>query len=117
KFSWHDAPTDFTVYDGTTNTIKSGLAQGTYVFRVEDALGICSNEFTNYTYPLVIDEINTGITHTHCNFYTNEELDAEIPDGKIIVTHIITKKGDYNNTSNYDTISDFSNYSFLWNDN
>lgn len=116
KFSWHDAPTNFTFYDGTTNITKSGLAAGSYVFRIEDSLGICSNEFTNYTYPLVVESINTGITHTHCGFYTNQELETNTADGKIIVTHIVTKKGDYLDNSNFDTISDFSAYSILWND-
>lgn len=116
NFFWHDAPSTPIVYDGATNILKTGLSAGTYVFRVEDAAGVCSNEFTNYTHPLVVDEINVGITHTHCNFYTDTEIAANKPSGRILVTEITTKKGDYANMANYVTVSDFSEYTITWND-
>jgi gliding motility-associated-like protein len=116
KFQWHNSD-DFTFYDGATNIVNDGLSGDTYVFRVEDSLGICFNEYTNYTYPLIIDSITTLVNHTHCNYYLDEQLNQNVPDGKIELSEIVTKYGDYSNPANYTTISDFSDYTISWNDN
>ncbi|MFO7869037.1 MAG: gliding motility-associated C-terminal domain-containing protein [Bacteroidales bacterium] len=116
KFKWHNSD-EYTFYEeNPSNIIRDELAAGEYVFRVEDSLGICFKEFTNYTHPVVIDTISTEVSHTHCNYYTDEQLLTNDPNGDLELVEIVTKKGNYNLSDNYTTRVDFSDYTIEWSD-
>jgi gliding motility-associated-like protein len=116
KFSWHDDPTNYIIYDGVTSITKTGIEAGAFEFRVYDTLDICHNEFTNYTNPIIVTEIDTLITPTHCNFYTVDEINSDTPNGSIEITKIITQERNYDDVSDNDSITDFTGYSFIWED-
>lgn len=105
RFRWHDETTTTTWYDGVTNLERTMLAAGEYFFTVFDSLGLCYEVFRNNTFPIQVTEINTTVEHTHCAFYTSEELTANKPDGSIQINEIRTQEGSF---------SSFENFSFSW---
>jgi gliding motility-associated-like protein len=116
RFRWHNETTTSTWFKDKTNRIKTNLPAGEYFFTVLDSLGLCYNVFANYTNPIVVSSIDTIITHTRCNYHTDEELSANKPEGSIEIVSITTKRGNYNDPAEYQTLSNFPEYTIRWED-
>lgn len=107
KFRWHDETSSTTWYNGHTNVSRTGLPAGEYFFTVFDSLGLCYEVFRNYTYPTTVVSIDTVLTHTHCDFYSDDDLKNRAANGSIEITKITTQNAEY---------TDFSDFTFVWED-
>lgn len=116
RFRWHDQTTSSTWFKDNTNRTKSNLPAGEYYFTVLDSLGLCYNVFENYTNPIVVNSIDTVITHTRCNYHTTDEITANKPEGSIEILSITTKRSDYKDAANYQTLTNFPDYTIRWED-
>jgi len=116
RFRWHNETTTSTWFDDNVNRTKTGLPKGEYFFTVLDTLGLCYNVFANYTNPIVVTSIDTVVTNTHCNFYTEDELAAKVQEGSIEILNLTTNKSNYKDPANSETTNDFSKYTILWED-
>src|SRR5690606_31591669 len=96
-----------TWYNGHTNVSRTGLPAGEYFFTVFDSLGLCYEVFRNYTYPTTVVSIDTVLTHTHCDFYSDDDLKNRAANGSIEITKITTQNAEY---------TDFSDFTFVWED-
>ena len=116
RFRWHNETSTSTWFDDNINRTKTGLSKGEYFFTVLDTLGLCYNVFANYTNPIVVSSIDTVVTNTHCNFYTDDELAAKVQEGSIEILNLTTKKSNYSEPTNFETTSDFTKFTILWED-
>ncbi|MFO7868050.1 MAG: gliding motility-associated C-terminal domain-containing protein [Bacteroidales bacterium] len=107
KFRWHDETTTSTWYDGVSNLERRNLPAGEYFFTVFDSTGVCYEVFKNKTYPVTVKSIETVVSPTHCDFYTDQEYAHKVPTGSIHITSLTTQNNTY---------TDFNDFSFEWDD-
>ena len=107
--TWYD-------YDPYESSELTNLPAGSYTCTIsytenpED----CYIEKKLYTNPLMPESIVAESHHTHCNYYTDEELQSGATDGYIEITKLIVSQGSYDESTR--SIADLNDYTFEWSD-
>lgn len=118
RYKWGTISEDkaWNTYDPDEAQTLSNLPAGTYVCTISysENPSDCYLEKKLYTNPLIPESIVSESHHTHCNYYTDTEIQNGVTDGSIEVTKLIVSKGSYEESMR--SIADLADYTFEWND-
>jgi len=108
RFQWPGINEPKQWYLGSSDTVRVGLPAGEYFITISDSLELCTAVPKKlYTTPYTVTSIDSVITHTKCNFYTQQQVDDVLPEGKIEIVELTTGEGTY---------SSFGDFTFAWED-